>query len=123
MLPDTEDAVDFDAYPRRLREWIEDEQGRCIVLKPRFGSGRWARLLARHAHTPCYRIRLDEIGSLIWKASDGHTPLSAIADALRRSLGVRVEPVDARLERFVRQMLRARLLELRLPASQTSADP
>ena len=71
--------------------------------------GRW---LAARLGNPCYRIRLDDVGSFIWKACDGETPLAAIAGRLRDALGDRVEPAEERLGGFVQTMLRSRMIEL-----------
>ena len=100
-----------DVRPRRLLEWRE-EDGRCVLLRPRFGASRPGRWLARLAGDPHYRIRLDEVGTLVWKACDGRTSLAEIARAMRSAFGDRVEPADERLARFVRGMLKGGMIAL-----------
>ena len=97
--------------PRRLLDWRE-EDGRCVLLRPSFGTHRMVRRLARLVGDPHYRIKLDEIGSLIWKACDGRTTLADIVRRLRARFGERVEPADLRLARFLRQMLKGKMLTL-----------
>ena len=97
------------AMPRRALEWRE-EHGQCVLLRPRFGSGRVGRWLASWAGDPHYRIRLDDVGTFVWKSCDGQTPLSKIAEGLRQRFGVSVEPAEQRLAMFVSQMRRSRLL-------------
>ena len=95
--------------PRRLLEWRE-ENGRCVLLRPRLGSGRLARWVAGRGGDAYYRIRLDEVGTLIWKACDGRTSLADIVMRMRDRFGDGVEPADQRLARFVRQMLTGRMI-------------
>ena len=103
-------AAFWNARPRRRLDWRDLDDGRCVVLRPQFGEGRFGRWLAAKLGEPCYRIRLDEVGSFIWKACDGETPLTAIAGRLRAEFGDRVEPAEERLARFVQSMLRSRMI-------------
>ena len=106
-------AVAFwNARPRRRLDWRDLEDGRCVVLRPRLGDGRIGRWLASKVGDPCYRIRLDDVGTFIWKACDGETPLTEIAGQLRAEFGERVEPAEERLARFVQSMLRSRMVEM-----------
>ena len=104
-------AAFWNARPRRRLEWLVLDDGRCVVLRPRLGESRIGRWLASKVGDPCYRIRLDDVGTFIWKACDGETPLTAIAGRLRAEFGERVEPAEERLARFVQSMLRSRMIE------------
>ena len=97
--------------PQRLLEWHEDE-GRCVLLRPRLRSNRLARWVARMGGDPYYRIRLDEVGTLVWKACDGRTSLADMCVEMRERYGAEVEPVDQRLAQFVRKMLKGRMLAI-----------
>ena len=97
--------------PRRLLGWCE-EDGRCVLLRPRLGSTRLARWVAGLGADPHYRIRLDEVGTLVWKACDGHTSLADIVMLMQQQFGDRVAPADQRLSRFVRTMLKGKMLAL-----------
>lgn len=105
-------AAFWNARPRRRLDWRDLDDGRCVVLRPRFGEGRVGRWLASKLGDPCYRIRLDDVGSFIWRACDGETPLTTIAGRLRAGFGERVEPAEERLARFVQSMLRSRMIEV-----------
>lgn len=105
------DSHSLQGCPRRRLEWEEDEQGRALVLRPKFGEGRWGSWIASHVKNPYYRIRLDEVGTLVWKSCDGATEVSEIAERMRRQFGARIEPAEERLYRFLRQMYRSRLIE------------
>ena len=106
-------AVTFwDSRPRRRLDWREQDDGRCVVLRPKLGEGRIGRWLASTLGDPCYRIRLDDVGTFIWKRCDGETPLAEIAARLRAEFGARVEPAEERLARFVQSMLRSRMIAM-----------
>ena len=106
--------ISADARPRRLLEWRE-EDGRCVLLRPRFGTSRPGRWLAGLAGDLHYRIRLDEVGTLVWKACDGRTSLAEIARTMRAAFGDRVEPAEERLARFVGRMLEGRMIAVEEP--------
>ena len=109
----SERAVAFwNARPRRRLDWRDLDDGRCVVLRPRFGEGRVGRWLAARLGNPCYRIRLDDVGTFIWRACDGETPLTQIAGRLRAEFGERVEPTEERLARFIQSMLRSRMVSM-----------
>lgn len=105
-------AAFWNACPRRRLDWRELDDGRCVVLRPQLGEGRIGRWIASKLGDPCYRIRLDDVGSFIWKACDGETPLTQIAGRLRAEFGERVEPAEERLARFVQSMLRSRMVSM-----------
>lgn len=110
--PEAEVAAFWNARPRRCLDWREADDGRCVVLRPKFGEGRAARWLASRAGDPFYRIRLDDVGAFVWRACDGETPLAAIRDRMQKAFGARVEPAEERLGRFVQSMVRSRMIEL-----------
>jgi len=105
-------ALDFaTVQPRRLLEWREEE-GRCVLLRPRLRSMRVARWVGRLGGDPYYRIRLDEVGTLVWGACDGKTALIDIMTLMRARFGGLVEPADQRLAQFVRKMLKGNMLAI-----------
>lgn len=97
--------------PVRRLNWQEAEN-LVIVLRPRFGESRFALRLAQWMGLGDYRIRLDEIGTLIWHACDGQTTAAELAARLRERFGSRIEPAEERLQTFIFQMRRARMINL-----------
>ena len=107
----TMNAVDlWNALPSRRLDWSQDDDGRCVVLRPKLGEGPVGRWFAARLGDPHYRIRLDEFGTFIWKACDGQTPLTVIVERMRAEFGDRVEPTTERVGRFVQQMLHGRMI-------------
>jgi len=104
-------AVEFwSVQPSRRFDWRQDGDGRCVVLRPKLGEGRVGRWFAARLGDPCYRIRLDEVGTFVWKACDGQTSLTVIAERMRDEFGGRVEPAEERLGLFVRKLLKGRMI-------------
>ncbi len=116
-------AVEFGSVqPSRRFDWYQDGDGRCVVLRPKLGEGRVGRWFAGRLRDPYYRIRLDEVGTFVWKACDGHTPLTVIAELMRDEFGGRVEPAEARLGLFVRTMLKGRMIAVNGDAGSTTGE-
>jgi hypothetical protein len=98
-------------FHRRL-EWKEAEDGKMVVFRPRFGEGRIAQWLESLLGLSPYRIRLDEIGGLVWSNCDGKMSAQEIADKLRDQFGEKIEPAEERLQHFILQMSRARMVSV-----------
>jgi hypothetical protein len=96
--------------PVRLAEWEED-RGKVVVLRP-FPTARGVRgLLDRFFHRmSASRIRLDEVGSVAWRALDGSRTVAEIAELLREEFGEKVDPADRRLAHLIWQMRREGLV-------------
>lgn len=107
----------LDCVPRRLAEWRADDDGRVVVERPRPVTtglrGSWDHLLWLMA-TP--RIRLDELGSRVWRQMDGKASLAEIGRASSEVVPDRAEHIDQRLAIFATALERQGLIELRLPA-------
>jgi hypothetical protein len=56
------------------------------------------------------RIRLDEVGSVAWRALDGDRTVAEVAAMLREEFGDRVHPVEERLGHLIWMMRREGLL-------------
>lgn len=98
--------------PQALREGEVQASGKMDVLVPRFGDHALGRWLQRQVRKPFHRIHLDEIGTHVWKRLDGQTSVHAIAQSLQSEFGERIEPVVDRLESFLGQLARARLIRM-----------
>lgn len=92
----------LDLAPERVAEW-EEAEDRVVLLRPP-ARGRGLRLLFDWvvSQMASRRIRLDEIGSFVWKGLDGATTVAALATALEREFGERVTPVAERLGKMIR---------------------
>ncbi len=93
----------------------DDETGRTILLKPRYGQSWLGRLLTRRLAKPFVRIHLDELGTWIWQRLDGQRTLDDLAVEMRLAFPKEQKP-EQRLIMFVRQLVGTGLMHLRLPA-------
>lgn len=100
----------WDLKPKRNAEWEMTDEGKIVVLVPKFRNPFLVKWLLPYLAKPFFRIKLDDVGTLIWQQSDGATPVSSIAESLQRKFGASVEPVDARINHFLRQLERGDLV-------------
>ena len=110
------------ATPRRALGWREAQDGRCVLLRPKFGRSALGRWLSARVREPHYRIRLDDVGTFVWKACDGQTSLETITHRMRQRFGSSVEPVEQRLVAFVGQMERSKLLEVEASSQEETSS-
>lgn len=101
----------LERVPRRARKWEEDAEGRVTILEPRYGSNRIGRWIAGRLRARPIRIRLDDLGSTVWKACDGASDVAAIVARLRTEFGDAIEPAHDRLATFLRHLERNRFIE------------
>ena len=92
----------------------EDDGERVVVVRP-YPQGLGLRtpfdwlifLLAPR------RLKLDELGSYCWRRLDGESTALQIASDVRARYGDAVEPAEERVGRFLQQLLREELIEVR----------
>lgn len=113
---ETADLDVLKCVPRRLGRWRAGDDGRIVVERPKPKVGGVRGVLARIEWFMSYpRIRLDEIGSLVWQAMDGSAPLQVIAEELSASRSD-VADADERVALFATALQRQGLVELLRPA-------
>jgi hypothetical protein len=92
---------------RHFTHQLNDD--RVVVLIPKYRS-RWLGWLQKRLKRPYYRLRLDDVGSMVWLSCDGEKTVADIGDLLQKHFGQKVEPVWDRLGLFVQQMRKGRLI-------------
>ena len=93
------------------RAEFEETGDRVVVVRPKNHRPGAAGLLDRLTWSlSAKRIRLDAVGSFIWRRLDGKTTVREIAQAMRDELGETVEPVEERLGTFLHQLHRQELV-------------
>jgi len=107
------DPVDLDNFRVQCmvdHEVIEDDI--VVVLRPRYISGLLARWLQPRLKKPNFRVRLDAIGSFVWRQCDGVRTVSQIVEAMEQHFGKKVEPALPRLKLFLGEMERGKMIHL-----------
>jgi hypothetical protein len=92
--------------PVRRAAWTEKEDGRVVVERPPpRRTGGLGGLFARLSHRMSMpKIRLDAVGSFVWRQLDGSTTVAEACRRVRGELGAAAEPAEERVERFVGQL-------------------
>lgn len=100
----------WDLKPKRNAEWEMTNEGKIVVLVPKFRNPFLVKYILPVLAKPFFRIKLDDVGTMIWQLSDGKTPVSSIADALVNTFGQSVDPVENRINHFLNQLERGDLI-------------
>lgn len=90
--------------PLRARDWNVGEDGRVRVLVPRYGSHRLGRWLAARVDRGPIRVRLDQTGSLVWKACDGTRNVAQIAEQVAPDLQAGSDEIHDRMSTYFREL-------------------
>jgi hypothetical protein len=110
--------------PHRLGPWRADGDARVVVERPRPSTrglrGAFDHLRWLMAHP---KIRLDELGSFVWKRLDGGETLAEIATATAGAFPDRAEGIEQRLALFATALHHQGLIELRVPDGKRTASP
>lgn len=111
-LTEFEAQIFLELCPKHLLRWELNSENRAIIFRPRFGNHPLALRIGSMFKISEYRIRLDKIGTAVWKSMDGATSLMMILEDLGQELGEDQQQVLSRLKLFVDQMFRSRMIEL-----------
>ncbi len=103
----------LEMVPRRDQEWIDTEEGLVKILIPRYGRSRLGRWVAGRLSRPNIPVRLDEVGSSVWRACDGIATVQEIASTVEARFGDRIAPVHERLGKFFAALERGRFIRWR----------
>jgi len=96
--------------PVRVAHW-EEVGGRVVVLRPPPTTKGLRGFMDRFFHhMSANRIRLDDVGSVAWRALDGDRTVAEVADLLRDEFEERVDPVGERLGHLIWLMRKEGLL-------------
>ncbi|MDH5196673.1 MAG: PqqD family protein [Gemmatimonadota bacterium] len=103
----------LDVTPVRLADW-EDHDDRVVIIRPR-PRVPWYLLPIESLRygLAVRRIRLDPIGSLAWRSSDGTRTVAEIVCIVREAIGTDAEPVEQRLGQLIRRLRQEGLLAYR----------
>lgn len=103
--------------PTTLVAAEETQDGLVVLLRPRFIAGPLARWLQPRLRRPHLRVKLDELGSFVWKRCDGRTTVGQIALALEEAFTAshQADKAMERIALFLRELERGGMIRLELP--------
>jgi hypothetical protein len=100
----------LDNVPRRNIEHEEGEDGRLVLLRPKFMSGPLAKLLQPRIKRKHFKVKLDDLGTATWRAIDGRRNVGQIADLLFEEFGERIEPRYERMSMFIDSLAKGKMV-------------
>ncbi len=108
-------ATPVDLACFRVRRMVGHEvtdDDRVVVLRPRFMSGPFAWWLQPRLSKPHFHVKLDAIGSFVWRRCDEEQTIGQIVNAMEDHFGEDVAPATDRLMLFLGEMERGKMVEL-----------
>ncbi len=110
------EAEILSCVPHRLGAWQADGDVRVVVERPKPGTrglkGAFDHLRWLMSHP---KIRLDELGSFVWKRMEGGGTLAEISSETAEAFPDRSEGIEERLALFATALHHQGLIELRVP--------
>jgi hypothetical protein len=102
--------------PVKAVAWEDGEDGRAVLLRPKFLSRRMG-WLQKALSRPTFRVRLDETGTFIWRALDGARTAGEVCGAVREHFGAPAEPVEERTLSFLHHLVEGGFASLEFPSA------
>ena len=90
--------ISNDSVVLRNLKWQEKGTGLVTVLRPCLGNSRIGKRISTIFQFDDYRIKLDQVGSAVWKSCNGKTRIEEIKDKLAGTgeYGLKVENIGNR---------------------------
>ena len=76
----------LDLIPVRNIKWEKKEDGLIVLLKPKFELALLKKYVLPRLKKPCFKIKLDHVGSFIWEHCDGDLRVKEVAKSLKINL-------------------------------------
>jgi hypothetical protein len=94
-------------------EWELISNSDLVVLKkPKFTHPVLRKYLLPHLKDPNFKIKLDAVGSVVWKNINGQNKVYDIAKILETKFGASVQPVYNRIALFVKALEKHKFIAL-----------
>jgi hypothetical protein len=104
--------------PEQRATWETAENGSVVVLVPKFHNELLVRWLVPRLKYPHVRVKLDQLGSFVWKQCDGRTTVAEIAARLRTEFADSAESAEDRIRTFLLTLEKSDLVNLHVPESE-----
>jgi len=106
----------MNCYPQRLYTFEENAgNGKVIIVRPKWKLPLAKKLFGRFTKSQNFRIKLDDLGSAVWKNCDGKYSVKEIGEILGKEFGQEIEPIYDRLIKFILQLQRNKFIEINCP--------
>jgi hypothetical protein len=98
--------------PAQRALWETAENGNVVVLIPKFQHELLVKWLMPRLKYPHVRVKLDRLGSFVWKQCDGRTTVAEIAERMRAEFADSAESVEDRIRTFLLMLEKSDLVNL-----------
>jgi hypothetical protein len=92
--------------------WEMGERGTVVVLVPKFRNELMVRWLVPRMKYPNIRIKLDSLGSFVWKLCDGKTTVAEMVNRMTAEFGDSATSAQERIRRFLLTLEKSDLVNL-----------
>ena len=98
--------------PAQLMKWETGKEETVVVLVPKFRSKFAERWVLPHLRSTHIRVKLDTMGSFVWRQCDGRTTVAEIADRAKNRFTDSQESIEDRVVSFVLKLYKSDLVAL-----------
>jgi hypothetical protein len=98
--------------PEQRVGWETAENGTVVVLVPKFHHELLVKWLVPRLKYPNVRVKLDKLGSFVWKQCDGRTTVADMAARLRTEFADSAESAEDRIRTFLLMLEKSDLVNL-----------
>lgn len=109
----------LELMPIQRVPWEQAENGMVVVLVPKFRNALVVRWIVPHLRYPNVRVKLDAMGSFVWKFCDGKTTVASIADRMTAEFGDSATAAHDRIRTFLLTLEKSDLVNLYEQATLT----
>lgn len=102
----------LELIPNRISDWKSNDEGLVTLILPKFKS-KLGKMFASKFKNPTYEVKLDEIGTFLWKECDGVKNVYDISREMLIEFGDDIEPVYERIKLFLNMLTNLKALELK----------
>ena len=104
--------------PNQRVGWETAENGNVVVLVPKFQHKLLVRWIVPRLKYPHVRVKLDKIGSFVWKQCDGRTTVAEIAERLRTEFAESAGSAEDRIRTFLLMLEKSDAVNLNAHAAE-----
>ena len=106
----------MNCIPHQTADWdVNEKTGFIRILKPKFKSDWAKKMFNPFVKGENFIIKLDELGTEVWKNCNGKNTVEEIGKLLGKKFGHEIEPIYDRLNKFIMQLFRSKFIRLQCP--------
>lgn len=102
----------YDLIPRPLVQSEDGNDGNITLLQPKFPSRFGRKFITPRMKNPYFHIKLDMLGSSVWKKIDGSKNAGQITDEIESELGNQYPSLNERIGKFFSLLKKAKFIEM-----------